>query len=58
MQINRGLLLCVIFLFPTHFLYVKHALGESDVSHACNPIFTIGELNETSVECIDRQHRR
>ena len=50
MQINYGLLLWVIFLFPTHFLYVKHALGESGVSDTCNPIFTIGELNESSFE--------
>ena len=50
MKINFGLLLWVIFLFPTHFLYVKHTLGESDVSNACNPIFTIGELNKSSFE--------
>jgi hypothetical protein len=50
MRINYRFLLCVIVLLPIHFLNAKDALEEPDVPHACNPIFSIGELNESSFE--------
>jgi len=51
MQIKYGFLLGAIFLFPIHFLINEnYAIGASDVLPTCNPIFFIGELNETSIE--------
>jgi hypothetical protein len=51
MQINYGFLLCVIFLLPIYFLInTNNAIGASDVLPRCNTIFSIGELNETSIE--------
>lgn len=50
MQISSVFLLCVIFLFSVPFLYVKNVVGASDVLPACNPIFSIGEVDENSFE--------
>ena len=51
MQFNRGLLLCVIFLFPIHFLInTNHASGASDVLPECTPIFSIGEVDKLPFE--------
>ena len=50
MQIKYGFLLCAISLFPLHLLNAQHAIGASDVLPTCNPIFTIGKLDENSFE--------
>lgn len=50
MRIKYGFLLCAIFLFPIHLFNAKYAIGGPDVLPACNPIFSIGEVDENSFE--------
>ena len=49
-QIQSGFLIGVLCFASMHCLIVQQALGKSDAPPTCNPIFSIGELNETSIE--------